>query len=182
MENKKKKRSCNPYLFDAISSLFYNADPYLLKSANLEILLRELLTSYYDVSTTLDMLNSKNIEYGNLLSQFLTDSFGSYACVFYDPSDPQNERNQLVLLYKFASFIYELYPKIDDNVYKSFGNTAKQNANNCSRINNVILNRLSVHRILKLGIENCRQPDLRKELMIFLTDERIINILSTINN
>lgn len=99
MENKKKKRSCIPYLFDAISSLFYNADPYLLKSANLEILLRELLTSYYDVSTTLDMLNSKNIEYGNLLSEYLTDAFGSYACIFYDLSDPQNERNQLVLLY-----------------------------------------------------------------------------------
>ena len=164
LDNKNQKRDCHPFLFKAISDMFNSVDQAVLQVYNLEEPLRELLTSYYDVSTTLDILKTTDVEYGNLLYQYLTDAFGSYAKVFYNTTDAQIERNQLFLLDKLANYIYKLNPKIDDNLYMSFGNTARQFASNCSRRNNVILNRHSIHRILKLGVDNCKTCELKRKL------------------
>lgn len=63
LDNKKQKGSCNPLLFKAISDMFGNADPEILKTANLAEPLRKLLTSYCDVSATLDISETSDVEY-----------------------------------------------------------------------------------------------------------------------
>lgn len=162
--NNKDMRDAHPFILKAIADIFKHADPNIIKTDDLEIPLRELLTSIYGISVDLEISEKNDVEYGNLFYQYLTDAFCGYARVFYNPSDPQIERNQLFLLDKLATYIFKLNPKIKDNLYKSFMEAAREFANNCSRKNNVILNRHSVHRILKLGYENVKQPDLRKKL------------------
>ena len=160
----KDMRDSHPFILKAIADIFnYSVFPDGQKP-ELEQQLPELLTKIYDTSTELDISDENDVEYGNLFYQYLSDAFTGYAKVYYEREDLGYERDQLFMLDKLAFYIWKLSPKINENLYLSFMKTAKQFAEHCSRRNNVILNRHSVHRILKFAYENSRNQDFKKQI------------------
>lgn len=159
--NNKEMRSIHPFILRAIANIFNftkEGDESILQ---LEVPFRDLLTKIYDVSHELDITNKNDTEYGNLVYQYLSDGFCGYAKVFYNKDNIEIEKKQLILLDNLAKFIYKLSPKISGDLYISFRKTALQFAQNCSRKNNAILNRNSIHRILKLAMENFPQRNIQ---------------------
>ena len=160
----KANRDVHPFILKAISDIFVSMDRFDGAIPDLENELKDLLTKIYDVSCQLDITNKDDVEYGNLFYQYLSDAFYGYAKIYYCTDNQQKEREQLFLLDKLANYIYMLSPRIDESVYLSFAKASQQFASKCSRRNNVILNRHSIHRILKQGYENSMTQDSKKKI------------------
>lgn len=163
LENKDLKASY-PFVLKALADVFNYSDFSKGQKPELEPQLADLLKKLMDLSTSLDITNDEDLSFGNMFYTYLCQTFTGYARVYYDREDLQKERDQLFMLDKLSNYIWKLSPKIDADLIKSFVKTAKQFAENCSRRNNVILNRHSVHRVLKFGFENSRNQDMKREI------------------
>lgn len=120
----------------------------------------ELLSRVKTVSFSLNFDIKADVEYANALYRSLADAYASYAKNFYatlygngnDPENIQLERKQLLEFADFSNCILQIGEyNIDDELIQAFIGAARQFANNCSRKNNVILNRNKIHQVLDIG-------------------------------
>ena len=160
----KSIKEYSPYVFKVIADIFNSINELDTNKPDLEVKLKELLISNYDMVNKLDLTIKKNIDFANTFYTYLCDVFGSYAKVSY-------EREQLYLLDKLAFYIWKLQPEINEQLILSFMRTARKFGEKCSRRNYPILNRHGVHRILKFGYENIEDMNTKriiKETVDFL--------------
>lgn len=155
-------RDSHPFILKALACMFNCLQPHDVRLLEFEDPLLDLLTKIFNVSNELDITSKTDIDYGNMFYIYLTEAFCGYAKLFYTNTDLEKERQQLFLLDRLATYIFKLFPKINDKLYIAFARTARMFSENCSRRNNVILNRHSIHRILKLGYENANTQEGKK--------------------
>ena len=120
--------------------------------------------------------DNKSVEYANYLYEFLAKAYRVYGLVYaidigkktraeLSPEEQQRERGMLLELDAFARMVYRLGNKASDYLLLEFSKMLKIFASKCSRKNNVILNRISIHNVLKLGANDRSRPQkVQKEL------------------
>ena len=145
-------RDIHQFVLKAISDIFlYGNSDEIRANSELEDKLLTLLRAIVNQVNTLDLSSKNDTEYGNYFYENLSSVYRSYAITYYDNSNLAKEKEQLLLLDKLSQNILKLAPKINERVLLSFAKAAEAFATNCTRRNNVILNRFSNHKLLELG-------------------------------
>lgn len=153
-----------PFILEAISNMFSSVDQNDELINQLEEIVFELLFEIVDLSNELDITNDNEVDYYNLLYQYLCDVATNYAKIYLDSSDLNHEKEQLSILDRLAFFILNLNPKISDDLFRSFMLSVSEFASKCSKQNKCILKNKYIIEILELGYENCTQLDVSEKM------------------
>lgn len=158
--NHKEMRNTHSYILSAIAKMFNNSELRDDSIYQLELPYRQLLLNICNTSSELCLNNEDDVEYGNSFYRFLTEAFGGYAKVFYNSSNADIEREQLLMLNNLAKAILVMNPKISIEVLEAFVKTARQFADNCTTKNNSVLNKNVIHKLIDLAIS--KSPNFNK--------------------
>lgn len=160
----KELRESFPSILGAISDIFIYTNFTKSHPPDLEKQYGELIMKIMDQSKELDLTNEKDVDFGNQFYESLLNALTGYAKVYLDKFDLDYQREQLFIFDKLSAYIWEMCPKINDSLSESFRETAKQFAQDCARRNSVIINRHSIHRILRFCYKNTRNSYLKKSI------------------
>ncbi|OHT12726.1 hypothetical protein TRFO_17349 [Tritrichomonas foetus] len=159
-------RDIHPFILKAIAEMVLSINPEKCQLDFLDqmkIPLYNLLQSVYAMANLLDVNVKSDVDYGNSFYEYLCDAYKGYGKVYYPKDNITEERALLLQIDKLAQCIYKLHPKLGDNLLYSFGNMVASYGDQCSRKNNVIINRHSIHKLL-IDVGKTRDQRLRTTL------------------
>jgi hypothetical protein len=166
----KETREGRPVMIGALARMFEGlgknpevAEPY---AADLFELLQKLREADADLGTP------KDVRSADTLFQVLADLYRVFAKLFWphiwgyvDRQTKESlwarEREYLLELSRFAQVIMRLQD-VSDGLLREFARMAEQFGERCTPRNNVVLNRMSVHRLLEAGLGNARTGKVRQ--------------------
>jgi hypothetical protein len=160
-------RDIHPFIIKAIAEMFEGVALVEEMASKLEDQRDQLMMLLTNVrSVPIDNTSESDIQYANYLFEYLAQAYRAFAKVYYPDARVQDsllpdERIALVEMTEFAKAVAGVR-KLSDFVLMQFCKMAQQYAEKCSRKNNVILNRSSVHKVLDMCQQQNRPQRLKK--------------------
>jgi hypothetical protein len=160
-------RQIHPFLIKAIAEMFEGVgDGRVL--AEYETQLFDLMKMVRAVS--IDPKSHSDMQYADYLFEYLTSLYRVFAKLFYPETNGvpnfneviKKEKGYLLEFAELANVIWRL-EKLNGFVLFQFAEAARQFASKCSRRNNVVLNRRSVHKVLDIAQNDKQKLELQRK-------------------
>jgi hypothetical protein len=161
-------RPIHPFLMKAIAEMFEGVARADAMAGRLEDQKDQLMILLRSVrSVPIDNTSEADVQYATSLFEYLAHAYRVFALVYYpnvttgEPAALQEERELLLELSAFAAAVAHVRD-LSDFVLVQFAKMARQFGDRCSRKNNVVLNRVAVHKVLERCNEPMRQQRIKK--------------------